>query len=58
VRADGGTGAETVLGASGGRHRLPAPVGAPEGGLMVTWLGPDSRLTSRRILVPSAVATR
>jgi hypothetical protein len=58
VRADGGTGAETVLGASGGRHRLPAPVGAPEGGLMVTWLGPDNRLTSRRILVPSAVATR
>jgi hypothetical protein len=58
VRADGPTGAEIVLGPSGGRHRLPSPVLAPDGGLVVTWLGPDSRLTSRRILLPSALAVR
>jgi hypothetical protein len=58
VRTDGSTGAPIVLGSSGGRHRLPAPLLAPDGGLVVTWLGPGSRLTSRRIVGPSVLAIR
>jgi hypothetical protein len=58
VRPDGSAGEPVVLGGSGGRHRLPAPVVAPEGGLVITWLGPGNRLSSRRILAPSALANR
>jgi hypothetical protein len=50
VRPDGSAGDPVVLGGSGGRHRLPAPVAAGDGSLVITWLGPGNRLESRRIL--------
>ncbi len=56
VRPDGSAGAPVMLGASGGRHRLPAPVLAPDGGLVVTWLGPGNRLAARRILAAPLTA--
>lgn len=51
---DGRSGLPTAIGRYGGRHRLAAPIRTRTGGLLVAWLDPRGRLTSRRLVVGGA----